>query len=188
MEKQSGNFLSSDEIQEKAGADEHLFKLDELNEQIKRLNESAALSRLKSRQAEETIKQLSSAIADALICNQTADDLVQRRSMVKEQLIDLAAIPGRIEQKAREMERQAKQIESEVFKKISAVLKDERRKRADELGLVITSHCADWLDVTSKLAKSIGKGAIPPGWSNLRAEILAILDSVYSSSGQHFRG
>lgn len=188
MEKASSKLLTVEEIQENSGADEYLFKFNELNEEIKKLNESAALSREKNRQAEETINQLSRGIADALICNRTADELVQQRSLLKEQLNDLAAIPGRIEQKVRELERQAKQIESEIFKKFSAVLRDERRKRIDELGIVITSHCAEWLDVTSKLSKSIGKGAIPPGWPNLRAEILLILESVYGSSGSNFRG
>ena len=177
-----------EEIVRKAEVDLEQEQLGEEQNKKISLKETIIKSKGQVVQMEADIEKLNPEIANGIINGTSVDELVLRRSMIRESLSDVKAIPARLELQAKEIERKIKEIKAVIFRKVTDVLKIERMKRVKTVEEAIKTSAAEWLHITGTLSKNFSGGVIPPGWSSLKQDIYKILDTIYESTGSNFRG
>lgn len=188
MESKLNHLLSAEEIIKEVDVKLNLERIAEERKKFISLNEAIIKNKGKVGEMEADIEKLDSDVANGLINNESVDDMVLRRSMIREGLADVKAVPARFEIQVKEIEQKIKGLESVLFHKITDVLRIEREKRVRALEEAIKTGCAEWLHITGTLSKNFSGGVIPPGWSNLKQDIYKILDTVYASTGANWRG
>lgn len=171
--------LDVGEIILKAGSDENLKSLKVLRAEKDTLNAADAASQGRIEDAESGILSLSSQIAEKLTAGENIEEFVVKRATLREGLNDMKLLPCRIEAQIREIDGRVKEIEVKIFHQLTEVLKVERRKRVDVLGEFIKTNSIEWRSITQSLSKNFSGAVVPPGWANLRTDILRILDSVF---------